>query len=184
MHTALLYPRISSVVRDLTGVCDQHPDGITSKWTSLSPGNVPLLENVWLPWQLPSQWHSWSPTLTAIIPSQSSTPRLPGSGLVSIFSRRSPGTSQEGGGGGTAVLRCGILHSILLTIFLAPDKTPKGKKFLFWPVGLRNTVLQGREGRRKKHEAASHVVFTVRKRRDVDSSCILSSVAFPDRVSL
>lgn len=72
----------------------------------------------------------------------------------------------------------------VINYFFAPDKTPKGKKFLFWLVGLRNTVLQGREGRRTKHEAASHVVFTVRKRRDVDFSCILSSVAFPDRVSL
>lgn len=104
MHIALLYPRMSSAVRDLTNVCDQHPDGITSKWTSLSPGNALLLENVWLPWRLPSQWHSWSPTLTAIIHSQSSTPRLLGSGLVSIFSQRSLGTSQEGGGDGRAVL--------------------------------------------------------------------------------
>lgn len=73
---------------------------------------------------------------------------------------------------------------MLLAIFLAPDKMPKGKKFYFWLVGLRNTVLKGREGRRKKHEAASHVVFTVRKRRNVDSSCTLASFVFPDRVSL
>lgn len=59
--------------------------GTTSKWTSLFPGNVLPLENVWPHWQLPYQWHSWSPLLTATIHSQSSTPKPPERGLVSIF---------------------------------------------------------------------------------------------------
>lgn len=63
--------------------------GTISKWTSLFPGNVLPLENVWPHWQLPSQWHSWSPPLTATIHSQSSTPKPPGRGLVSIFPQRS-----------------------------------------------------------------------------------------------
>lgn len=113
---------------DLTGVWSQHIDGIISKWTSLSLGNVPLLENVWLLWQLPSQWHFWNPALTAIIPSQSSTPRLPGSGLVSIFSQRS---LTQGIGRKVVAMEhqpCS-LHGVLLATFLVPDKTPQGKAF-------------------------------------------------------
>lgn len=140
----------------------RHIDGITSKWTSLFPGNVLLLENVWLPWQLPSQWHSWSLALTAIILSQSSTPRLPGSGLVSIFSRRSStqGKSREGGRDGTAVLQSGVLCGVLLATFLVPDKTPQGKKFYF---GL---WFKAEKACRKKYEAAYHTPSAVRKRRD------------------
>lgn len=67
----------------------QHVGGTTSKWTSLFLDNVLPLENVWLHWQLPSQWRSWSPPLTATIHSQSSTPKRPGRDLVSIFPQRS-----------------------------------------------------------------------------------------------
>lgn len=126
----------------------RHTDGITSKWTSLFPGNVPLLENVWLPWQLPSQWHSWSLALTAIIPSQSSTPRLPGSGLVSIFSRRSStqGKSQEGGRDGTAVLQSGVLRGVLLATFLVPVKHHKERNFIL-ACGLRQRRHAGKSMR-------------------------------------
>lgn len=63
----------------------QHVSGSTSEWTCLFPDNVLPLENAWLPWQLPFQWHSWSPPLTATIRSPSSTPKPPGRDLVSIF---------------------------------------------------------------------------------------------------
>lgn len=71
-----------------TNACDQHRDGTTSKWT-LFPDSVLPLENVWPHWQLPYQWHSWSPPLTATIHSPSSTPKLSGRGPVSIFPRKS-----------------------------------------------------------------------------------------------
>lgn len=68
-----------------TNTWGQHVSGSTSEWTCLFPDNVLPLENVWLPWQLPSQWHSWSPPLTATIRSPSSTPKPTGRDLVSIF---------------------------------------------------------------------------------------------------
>lgn len=63
----------------------QHVSGSTSNWTCLFTDNVLPSENAWLPWQLPFQWHSWSPPLTATIRSRSSTPKAPGRDLVSIF---------------------------------------------------------------------------------------------------
>ena len=68
-----------------TNAWGQHEGVTTSKWTSLFPGNVLPLENAWPHWQLPYQWHSWSPPLTATTHSQSSTPKPPGRGLVSIL---------------------------------------------------------------------------------------------------
>lgn len=72
-------------------------DGTTSKWIFLFPDNVLPLENAWLHWQLPSQWHSWSPLLTATIHSQSSTPKPPERDLVSIFLQRSSTHVLRGG---------------------------------------------------------------------------------------
>lgn len=72
-----------------TSAWGQHGGGTTSKWTSLFPGSVLPLENAWPHWQLPYQWHSWSPPLTATTRSPSSTPKPPGRGLVSTIHQRS-----------------------------------------------------------------------------------------------
>lgn len=72
-----------------TDAWGQHGAVTTSKWTSLFPGNVLPLENAWPHWQVPYQWHSWSPPLTATTHCQSSTPKPPGRGLVSIIPQRS-----------------------------------------------------------------------------------------------
>lgn len=90
-----------------TSAWGQHVDGTTSKWISLFPDNVLPLENVWLHWQLPSQWHSWSPLLTATIHSQSSTPKPPERDLVSIFPQRSSTHVLRGGQPGREATQAG-----------------------------------------------------------------------------
>lgn len=85
----------------------QHVGGTACKWTSLFLDSVLPLENVWLPWRLPSQWRSWSPPLTATIHSQSSTPKRPERELVSIFPPRSSTHVPRGEQPGRATTQAG-----------------------------------------------------------------------------